>query len=136
MFMRMFVILFSTAFACIIVAMALEGGHNPLSVFGFAHVVVLFGMLLSFPAMIYGYLKGTMLWEDGVREIKPYLKAAVFAALINAGALGFVLAVPFMEGGLLVFIMLLGAFALGGLITAAVSFTLMQTIEKNSTPKK
>lgn len=132
MFMRMFVILFSTAFACIIVAMALEGGHNPLSVFRIPHVVVLFGMLLSFPSMIYGYLKGTMLWEDGVRDIKPYLRAAVFAALINAGALGFVLAVPFMEGGLLIFAMLLGAFALGGLITAAVSFTLMQTIENNN----
>ena len=132
MFMRMFVILFSTAFACVIVAMALEGAHNPLSVFRIPHVVILFGMLLSFPAMIYGYLKGTLLWEDGVRNIKPYLKAAVFAALINGGALGFVLAVPFMENGLSIFAVLLGAFALGGLITAAVSFTLMQTIENNN----
>lgn len=132
MFMRMFVILFSTAFACIIVAMALDGAHNAFSIFRIAHVVVMFGMLLSFPSMIYGYLKGFMLWDAGERRMDPYLKAAVYAALVNAGALGFVLAVPFMEDGLAIFALLLGAFALGGLITAAVSFTLMQTIEKNT----
>lgn len=132
MFMRIFVILFATAFACVIVAMVLDGAHNSLSIFRIAHVVVMFGMLLSFPSMIYGYLKGFMLWDDGVREVKPYLKAAVYAALVNGGALGFVLAVPFMENGLAIFALLMGAFALGGLITAAVSFTLMKAIEKNT----
>lgn len=132
MLMRIFVVLFSTAFACIIVAMALEGVHNSLSIFRIAHVVIMFGMLLSFPSIIYGYFKGFMLWDDGVREMKPYIRAAVYAAMVNAGALGFVLAVPFMEDGIFIFALLMGAFACGGVITAAVSFTLMSAIEKNT----
>ncbi len=133
MLMRIFIILFSSAFACIIVAMALEGAQSTLTIFRMAHVVVLFGTLLAFPSIIYGYLKGSILWESGVRTLKPYLKTATTTCVINGLVWGIVLGVPFMEDGLWIFTLLIGAFILGGLVAATVAFTLMQTIEGKST---
>ena len=132
MLKRIFVVLFSTAFASLIVAMVLEGAHNTLSLFKIAHVVILFGMLMSFPSMIYGYLKGSILWEDGVRVLKPYLKTASIASLINGAVLGLVLGVPFMEDGAWIYTLLVGSFVLGGLVAASVSFALMQSMEKKA----
>lgn len=132
MLMRIFVILFSTAFACIIVAMALEGAHNSLSIFRIAHVIVLFGMIMSFPSMFYGYLRGSLYWEDGVRTYRPYLKTALIASVTNGAVWGLVLGVPFMENGAGVFTLLLAAFGLGGFVASAVSFALMQSIERNT----
>lgn len=132
MLMRIFVILFSTAFACIIVAMALEGAHNSLSLFKITHVIVLFGMIMAFPSMFYGYLRGSIYWENGVRTYKPYLKTALIASLANGAIWGLVLGVPFMEDGTWIFTILLVAFGLGGLVASAVAFSLMQSLEKNA----
>jgi hypothetical protein len=132
MLMRIFVILFSTAFACIIVAMALEGAHNSLSLFRITHVIVLFGMIMSFPSMFYGYLRGSIYWEVGVRTYKPYLKTALIASITNGAVWGLVLGVPFMEDGTWIFTLLLIAFGLGGFVASAVAFALMQSIEKNA----
>lgn len=132
MLMRIFVILFSTAFACIIVAMALEGAHNSLSIFKIVHVVVLFGMIMAFPSMFYGYLRGSIYWENGVRTYKPYLKTALVAALTNGFVWGLVLGVPFMDDGLGIFTILLVAFGLGGFVASWVAFTMMSSLEKNT----
>jgi hypothetical protein len=132
MLMRIFVILFSTAFACIIVAMALEGAHNSLSIFKVAHVIVLFGMIMSFPSMFYGYLRGSIYWENGVRAYRPYLKTALIASITNGAVWGLVLGVPFMEDGTWIFTLLLIAFGLGGAVASAVAFALMQSIEKST----
>ena len=129
MLMRIFIVLFSSAFACIIVAMAIEGAQNTLTIFRMAHIVVLFGIILAFPSIIYGYLRGSILWENGVRTLKPYLKTAAITCVINGLVWGIVLGVPFMEGGLWIFTLLLGAFILGGVVAATVAFTLMQTLE-------
>ncbi|HEU4838241.1 MAG TPA: hypothetical protein VFS88_02400 [Micavibrio sp.] len=132
MLMRIFVILFSTAFACIIVAMALEGAHNSLSIFKIAHVIILFGMIMSFPSMVYGYLRGSIDWENGVRTYRPYLKTALIASITNGAVWGLVLGVPFMEDGPWLFTLILIAFGLGGAVASAVAFALMQSLERGA----
>ena len=112
--------------------MVLEGAHSTLTIFKMAHVVVLFGLLLAFPSIIYGYLKGSILWENGVRTLKPYLKTATITCVINGSVWGIVLGVPFMEHGAWIFTLLIGSFILGGLIAATVAFSLMQAIEGKS----
>ena len=129
MLMRIFIVLFSSAFACIIVAMAIEGAHNTLTIFRMAHIVVLFGIILAFPSIIYGYLRGSILWENGVRTLRPYLKTATITCVVNATVWGIILGVPFMENGLWIFTLLIGAFVLGGLVAASVAFSLLLTIE-------
>lgn len=129
MLMRIFIVLFSSAFACIIVAMAIEGAHNTLTIFRMAHVVVLFGILLAFPSIIYGYLRGSVLWENGVRTLRPYLKTATITCVVNSVVWGIVLGVLFMEDGIWIFTLLVGSFVLGGLVAASVAFSLMQAIE-------
>ncbi len=133
MLIRLLIIVFSTSMACLIVAMAINGSHNPFAIFPIAHIVVGFGLILSVPSVIYGYLKGSILWAEGVRTYKPYLQTAVKASLINAAALIILTGIPFlMKDWIIVSLVYLSAFACGGVIASAISFTLMQSVEKNN----
>lgn len=129
MFIKVFIILFSTSVASLVVAMALEA-TNPLSVFSIAHIVILTGMIISTPSILFGYLYGSVLWDQGVRTYKPYLYTALVAALINGIILSVLLGAPWMEGKFFVMAVLLGAFACGGVVASALSFALMQSWER------
>lgn len=128
MFIKVFIILFSTSVASLTVAMALESA-NPFSIFSFAHVVILTGMIISTPSIIFGYLYGSVLWDQGVRTYKPYLYTALVASLVNGSVLSVLLGAPWMEGKFFVMALLLGAFACGGVVASALSFALMHSLE-------
>ena len=130
MFIRLFIIIFSTSIACLVVAMALETA-NPLSVFKIADIVILTGSIITTPSIIYGYFKGSVMWDQGVRIYKPYLYTALKAALANGIALALLMGTPWMEGRLLIIPLFLGAFACGGVIASALSYCLMQSWEKH-----
>lgn len=132
MLKRSLIILFSTSVACLLVGMAINGSHNPLAVLPIFHIVIMAGMIMAVPAMIYGYLKGSILWDRGVREYRPYLDTALKAALANAGALIVLTGVPFMPGAPVVAIIFLSAFACGGVVASALTFLLMTYFEPSS----
>lgn len=126
---RLLIMFFSTSVACLVVGMALNGSHNPFAIFPFAHVVIVAGMIMAVPAIIYGFLKGNILWDGGEREFCPYLDTALKASLINAGGLVLLTGVPFMKGAPLVTIVFLAAFACGAVVASALTFLLMKRFQ-------
>ncbi len=131
MLVKLFIVLFSTSVACLVVAMALES-TQPLAIFTIADIVILTGMVIATPSIIYGYLKGFILWDQGVRHYKPYLNTALKSTLINGIILSLILGAPWMQDRFFVMALFLGAFACGGVVASALTFVLMHSWEKHN----